>query len=514
MKTISRQPVSVRSRHGVLLGLALLALAHGSPALAQPTNFAKSLPELRAQLDALLAQPRFSGALWGVKIVSLTTGKLVYENHADRLMSPASNSKLYTGALALDTFGGDYRFATPLMATARPDKSGVLRGDLIVSGRGDPSWKSENFAGIFAPFIAILTNAGVRRITGDLVADTTFFQGPPTGGSWCVDDLDDSDGAEISALTLDDNVAQVRVTPGLRISAPCHLALSPPDTGISLVNRIRTIPGGSARHLEFHIPLGTATVYVFGELPADDPGETLDVPVPQPAAWFGRGLKNALARSGIPVWGRTRTVSWPEIPFRGQTGLVKLGEVKSPPLREIMRAFMKPSQNLEADLVFDHTGEMLRPVNAPIWLTSEQSAVAALERFAAKNGLPAEVHFDEGSGLSRNNLTSANATVALLTLMATNRWAEDFVQSLPVAGVDGTLRRRMKNTPAWQNVHAKTGTLRWANSLSGYVTTAAGERLAFSLFLNRYDSPPGRRRTRELDHLAVLLAGFSGRTDE
>jgi D-alanyl-D-alanine carboxypeptidase/D-alanyl-D-alanine-endopeptidase (penicillin-binding protein 4) len=141
-------------------------------------------------------------------------------------------------------------------------------------------------------------------------------------------------------------------------------------------------------------------------------------------------------------------------------------------------------------------------------------AVAALEKFLATNGIPADVHFDEGSGLSRNNLTSARSTVALLTVMATNRWANDFFDALPIAGVDGTIRRRMKNTAAFQNVHAKTGTLRWVNALSGYVTTAAGERLVFSLMLNRYDSPPNRKRTDELDDIAILLASFTGTSDE
>jgi D-alanyl-D-alanine carboxypeptidase/D-alanyl-D-alanine-endopeptidase (penicillin-binding protein 4) len=155
-----------------------------------------------------------------------------------------------------------------------------------------------------------------------------------------------------------------------------------------------------------------------------------------------------------------------------------------------------------------------RRTNSPAWETSEDLAVAALEKFLAAHRVPADVHFDEGSGLSRNNLTSARATVALLAAMTTNRWANDFFDALPVAGVDGTLRRRMKGTPAFQNIHAKTGTLRWVNSLSGYVTTAAGEKLVFSLMLNRYNSPPNRGRTQELDDIAVWLAGFTGRSNE
>ena len=261
-------------------------------------------------------------------------------------------------------------------------------------------------------------------------------------------------------------------------------------------------------------PPGTKTIYVFGEMPVGASQEILDVPVPQPAAWFGAALKSALAKNGITIKGKVRCVEWPEVPSWQSTNLIKLGEVKSPPLREILRSFLKPSQNLETDLVFNHTGEMLRRTNSPTWKTSEQWAVAALEAFLAMNNIPADVHFDEGSGLSRNNLTSANATTALLTVMATNRWANDYFDALPVAGMDGTLRRRMKGTPAFQNVHAKTGTLRWVNALSGYVTTAAGEKLVFSLILNRYDPPADRKRTDELDDIAVLLAGFKGRIED
>jgi D-alanyl-D-alanine carboxypeptidase/D-alanyl-D-alanine-endopeptidase (penicillin-binding protein 4) len=498
-------------RNLILIASATGSLVFSSALFAQPTNFARSLPELRAQLDAQLNQPRFSGALWGVKIVSLDTRKILYENHADRLMSPASNSKLYAGALALDTFGGDYRFVTPIFATTKPDETGVIRGDLIISGRGDPSWKAKNFPDIFTPFVAALTNAGVRQITGDLVADTTFFHGPPNGGSWCVEDLSDGEGAEISALTLADNLAEIRVAPGTNVSDSCTLSSSPRDTGIILVNRTKTIAAGGKEHLEISKPLGTKIIYVLGEMPLDAGAEILDAPVPQPAAWFGAALKDALAQNGIAVDGHVRCIAWPEVPPWNETNLVKIGEVKSPPLRELVRDFMKPSQNLETDLVFDHTGEFFRKTNSPPWETSEELAVAALEKFLARNGIPADVHFDEGSGLSRNNLTSADATVALLALMAKGRWAQDYYDALPVAGVDGTLRHRLNSTPAYKNVRAKTGTLRWVNSLSGYVTTAAGEKLVFSLMLNRYDPPPGRKRTDELDDIAVRLAGINWR---
>ena len=489
-------------------------IAPASPRAARLPTYPHTLADLRARIDAQLNAPRFNGALWGVQVISLTTGKTIYSNHPDRLMSPASNSKLYTGALALDTLGGDYRISTPVYATIPPDDFGRIQGDLIISGRGDPSWKAANFWDNFTPFISVLTNAGVRSVNGDLVVDDTFFKGPPTGSSWCLDDLQESFGAEISALSLEDNLVHIHVTPGKKTGDVCQLEVTPADTQITLINRTKTTPADGGDHLQTYRSPGSSAYYVFGELPLGEADEDLEVPVPEPAVWFGAALKEALAQNGIMISGSVRAVAWPDVPSWSQTNSVKIGEVSSPPLRDLVRGFMKPSQNLETDLIFEHVGESVRSVNTPSGASSESLAVTALENFLSGKGVPPDVHFDEGCGLSRNNLTTAAATAALLEVMATNRWAVDFSNALPIAGVDGSLRRRMRNTPAYQNVRAKTGTLKWANSLSGYVTTAAGEKLAFSLMLNRFDPPKGENPTEELDAIAEMLAGWDGRSDE
>jgi D-alanyl-D-alanine carboxypeptidase/D-alanyl-D-alanine-endopeptidase (penicillin-binding protein 4) len=252
---------------------------------------------------------------------------------------------------------------------------------------------------------------------------------------------------------------------------------------------------------------------VFGELPLGGTEEVVDVTVPRPATWFAAALKEALVRRGIRVDGTARSLRWPDAPA-ATAASVLLGEISSPPLRELITALVKPSQNLETDLIFAYLGETLRATDAPPLQTSEESAAAALHEFLRANGLPAEeVRLDEGSGLSRNNLATANATVALLRFMSTHRAAKDWLDALPIAGVDGTLHSRMKGTAAENNVRAKTGSLRYANSLSGYVTTAAGERLAFSFMLNRYVPPTGRTATAELDELAARLAAFAGRSE-
>ena len=486
---------------------------------ARETNGALTVAELAGQIDAHISQPKFSAAIWSIKIVSLDTGRTLYENHADRRMSPASNSKLYTGALGLDRFGGGYQIVTPIFATAPVDAAGTLHGDLIVSGRGDPSWNARrlgtNFWDIFEPFVAVLTNAGVREITGDLVADATFVRGQPTGSSWTIDDLRDGEVGEICPLTLNDNLTQVRVEPGAAAGQPCSLTPLHPGTGLIFSNQTTTVASNLPAHLETFHPLAGKIVFILGQLPVGGTNEILDVIVPEPAEWFAAALKISLAQHGITVAGQTRSVLWPQPPPWNPAALVKIGEVLSPPLRDIVRGFMKPSQNLETDMLLADVGELTRSSNATAWQTSEAAGLAALYDFLVAAGAPTnDVQFDEGSGLSRNNLTTANATVALLQFMAKHRESAAFVDSLPIAGVDGSLRNRLKATAAAGNVRAKTGTLRWAHALSGYVTTAAGERLAFSIMLNRFLPAPGRSGHDEIDPIVLLMANFKGRSFE
>lgn len=478
-----------------------------------------TLMALRAQLEAHVGDDRFSGATWGVKVVSLETGRTLFEHHADRLLSPASNTKLYTGALALDRLGGDYRIVTPILAAARPDASGTVTGDVIVSGRGDPGWHSwperKGFEEIFAPFVAALRKAGVRRITGDLVADATFFRGGANGAGWTADDLNDYYGAEISALSLEDNYVDLKIVPGANVGRPAGVTLVQPHSGLVLDNRVVTSAAGGVRRIEVMRLLGESVVHVFGEMPLGNDDYITEATVQRPANWFAAALRDVLTRQGIVVEGKPRSVHWPDAAANTRDeARLTLGEIVSAPMREMVTGFMKSSQNLRTDLIFAHVGEMRRAADAPAWRSSEQCGVLALREFLQEHGLAAdEVRFEEGSGLSRNNLTSARATVALLTFMAAHREAEAFRASLPIAGVDGTLRRRMKGTPAEGNVRAKTGTLRWANSVSGYVSSAAGEELVFSAMLNRAVMPPGKNARDEVDAIAVMLARFLGRSD-
>jgi D-alanyl-D-alanine carboxypeptidase/D-alanyl-D-alanine-endopeptidase (penicillin-binding protein 4) len=467
-------------------------------------------------MDAHLAQPRFMSAAWGVKIVSLASGATLYEENAGKLLKPASNAKLYTAALALDRLGPDYRIRTSFYSRRLPDAHGTIDGDLIVFGRGDPSFAARfnngNHTDNLRSLGQALAAAGVKRIRGNLIADESYFRGPPLGSGWMWDDLENYYGAEVSALTVEDNVVDLVLKPGDAVGAPVKIFTLPATSYLSFSNRATTRMPGERARTRIYRPLGENVVYLHGGIPLGHTNVYEAVTVHQPALWFGGLLKESLARQSIVVDGAVRAVDWlarevgPEPESRNHWR--EIAFVESPPLKEVLPRMMKPSQNLYAHLLLLQVGARVMETNTT-FRTTEDAGLAEMEKFLQETGIRGrDVLMEEGSGLSRGALLTANATVQLLTFMNRHAQREVFRAALPVAGVDGTLRRRMKGTTAAENVQAKTGTLRYVYALSGFVTTAAGEPLVFCLMLNNYDADESEARPA-LDAIAVMLSGIT-----
>jgi D-alanyl-D-alanine carboxypeptidase/D-alanyl-D-alanine-endopeptidase (penicillin-binding protein 4) len=546
------------------LGLICVGVAQVRPGAPDQAGSPQSetLESLRARIAAHISQARFAPAAWGLKIVSLDTDKTIFEHNPQKYFNPASNAKLYSAALALAKLGTDFRIRTSLYSSARPDTSGTLKADLIVYGRGDPTMTARLNGGEylkgFDPLIAKLVSAGVRRVEGDLVGDESYFAGPPFGSGWEWDDLQAYYGAEVSALTIDDNAVDLFVKPAERVGMPCRITVGPPTSFVTLINRTQTAPKGTETRIVVYRPVGENLIYVSGRLAiSSNSGYYGSVAVHNPAGLFVSLLKDALASHGIVVTGRTRVLDWKyrEVTPLDLGKLIELGSVESMPLGDIVRETLKPSQNLYAQLLLLQVGnrgrqggtvintsdpdpaslataaaKMESPAVPNDSRTDEETGVELMQEFLSKIGVrKGDVLLEEGSGLSRRDVITPDATVSLLSYMNRSPWAELYRNALPIAGVDGTLQNRMKGTPAAGNVHAKTGTLRYVYSLSGYVTTAAGERLAFSIMLNNYytaervaavrDSagaqtqraaPPAPRD--ELDAIAIMLASFKGRS--
>jgi serine-type D-Ala-D-Ala carboxypeptidase/endopeptidase (penicillin-binding protein 4) len=534
------------------------ALARHAQATSEQSE---TLDSLRTRLAAHIAQPRFAPAAWGIKIVSLDTGKTIFEQNPQKYFNPASNAKLYTAALALEHFGPDFRIKSSLYCGTKPDASGTLKGDLILYGRGDPTMAArlnggDYFKGLDT-LIAQLVNAGVRRIEGDVVGDESYFAGPPFGAGWEWDDLQAYYGAEVSALTINDNALDLFVKPAERVGIPCRITTGPPTSFVTLINRTQTAPKGTGPRIVVYRPVGENIIYVSGRLPIDSSGYSNSIAVHSPAGLFVSLFKDALAARGIVVTGRTRVVDWKyrEVTPLDFAKLIELGSVESMPLGDIVRETLKPSQNLYAQLLLLQVGNWGRqggtvisslgpnpPSPASVIAkvdstarpnddrTDEEAGVEQMQEFLSRIGVrKGDVLLEEGSGLSRRDVITPEATVTLLSHMSRSRWSDVYRSALPVAGVDGTLQNRMKGTAAAGNVRAKTGTLRYVYTLSGYVTTAAGERVAFSIMLNNYYNaersaalrdPSGSQPQRavpplprdDLDAIAIMLAGFTGRS--
>jgi len=493
--------------------------------IPQPQRIATTtatLPELQGRIVEVLRKVELSSATVGVKVASLDSGRVLFEENAHKLLRPASNMKLYTIATALDKLSPDFRFTTSVYANARPDAAGIVHGDLTVYGRGDPSIAArfnggDYFKGI-EELATRLTAAGVKRVEGDLVGDETYFIGPQYGSGWEWEDLQWWYGAEVSALTVNDNALDLSVKPGPKVGAPAVITTGPPDPLLTITNHVTTAPSGTKRQLTVYRGLGTHVLEVVGTIAVDDRGFTGGIGISHPALLFVYLLRSALAKRGVVITGRSRTVgpsvSGAPIVAAPVSGLTEIATLQSPPLSVIAAQTLKPSQNLYTELVLRTLGKVVPVADSPEHdnSTSESAGLNVIREFLKQAGVsPAALVLSDGSGLSRNDMITAETTLQLLTYMSRHVHANVFRDALPIAGVDGTLRNRMRGTPAENNVRAKTGSLSSATSLAGYLTTASGERLVFSIIVNNYpeDLDP---RSVCIDPIAVLLASFAGKS--
>jgi D-alanyl-D-alanine carboxypeptidase/D-alanyl-D-alanine-endopeptidase (penicillin-binding protein 4) len=470
----------------------------------------------------------------GVKVVSLDTGRVVFEENAHKLLRPASNMKLYTVAAALDRLSPDFRFVTSVYASTRPDAAGVVRGDLTIYGRGDPSIAARFNNGDYFKAIEDLASrivaAGVKRVEGDMVGDESHFVGPKYGAGWTWEDLTWYYGAEITPLTVNDNALDLFIKPGPAVGQPAVITTGPPDPLLTIVNKVTTSAKGLRRELSIHRGLGENTITITGSIPLEDRGYTGGVGISHPALLFVYLLRSSLAQKGVVITGKSRTtgeISQPSlvtaVPLSGTNGSSaspgpfqnEIATLQSPPFSVIAAQTLKPSQNLYTELILRTLGKQTAPpaTLSSLNQTSENLGLEAVKSFLKTAGIrPEALILDDGSGLSRSDMVTAEATVQLLTFMSKHRYANAFRDALPIAGVDGTLRNRMKGSAAENNVRAKTGSLSSAASLGGYATTAAGEKLAFTIIVNNYprDVDP---RSLCIDPITVLLASFSGKPE-
>jgi len=480
-----------------------------APETKSPERFAERAESL------VSAAPVNKGA-WGLLVVDAATGETLYEKNANSYFTPASNMKLLTTALALDKLGPDFRFRTTV-ETRGSITQGVLAGDLILVGRGDPNLSNrkfpfdtkEEFDGPPEKVLSDLADQvvahGVKVISGDIVGDDSYFPRDRYPDGWEIDDMVWEYGAAISAIVLDDSAVTVTLTPGEKPGDPAVAVVDPTTSDFTVKNEATTAERAEKSEksektekpdLTLVREPGSNTVLLTGTLPVKSAPRKLVLAVQEPAQHAATTLARLLTERGVKILGNAHASHDPDAAEASRT---VLAEHVSLPLGTTLKLVNKISQNL-------HTEILLRTAarQQGRWATSDD-LLKFPEEFYARVGIaPGDVVQEDGSGLSRHDLVTPRAFVALLLYAQKQTWFPVYFDSLPVAGIDGTLSDRMKKAGIMGKIHAKTGSVEHVRTLSGYAETAGGRRLIFS-FLSNNENVKDHEVHDALDGLCLAM---------
>jgi D-alanyl-D-alanine carboxypeptidase/D-alanyl-D-alanine-endopeptidase (penicillin-binding protein 4) len=482
----------------ILLAAVLASACHATTRPALPAPPARpALVQLQQEIDAILAQPALDRGYWAVLVKSLKSDETLYTLNARKLMMPASNMKIVTLASAAERLGWDYTYETQILAIGAIG-AGTLDGDLLVVGSGDPSLVAADgmSSRVFDDWAERLKALGVRTILGRVIGDDNAFDDEELGFGWSWDDLPDDYAAGVSALQFNENAARVTIRPGAAAGDSASIDLAPSGTGLVIDNALKTgaadtPPSIAARRLP-----GSPRLELRGSIPAGAMPVTRVVSVDNPTLFAVTALRDALIARGIDIRGPAFDVDDLAHPPK-RSDAVALITYRSPPLATLAVRLMKASQNLYAETLLKTLGASAAAGRATVQATLEAWGVpvdALIQR--------------DGSGLSRYDYVTADALVAILTHVdRDDKLRGPYEASLPIAGRDGTLANRMKGTAAEGNARAKTGSMSNVRALSGYVATADGEPLVFSILANNFETAADVIN-RATDAIVVRLALF------
>lgn len=474
------------------------------PDIAAPEGFTppeKTTYELSALIDPILETPEAAGVTAGILIKSLdsTGDSVLYERDADTLLTPASNLKLLTTATALNQLGSDYVFKTELYGDAPITSPGVQKGNLYLKGYGDPTLHTENALqvqeGVSIEQIAgWIKQQGITRINGNLVMDESYFDQQRLGLGWAWDDESYYYNPTIGALALNRGTVMIEFKPANDAGEPVHINVLPKTAYVQVINEAKTVQKGEENTFAILRDRGTNTIRLSGNLPLDHEGDYERVPVEDSAKYVGTVLKETLEQQGITFAPKSEVLIQ-TIPLAA----VKWTQFESLPLKEIVQYLNKRSDNYYAEMLLKTLGAAKKGKGS-----AATGAEVVMETVSTLGG---NTTFDmmDGSGLTRYNLISARQIAAVLEGMTKESTFATYNESLPIAAIDGTLKNRLKDTLAANNLHAKTGSMTGVNTLSGYITTKGGEKLVVSIMFNGYVEDE-ELFTKMQDQIITILA--------
>ena len=487
--------------------LIMLFIIAFQPVFAQKSVTKKTLKlnEFKEYVDTLKTQDKdLRNAVWSVAVADAATGKLLTEYNSDFSLLPASNMKVVTTGAGLLLLGADYSFKTKLEYVGSITDS-VLNGDIYVVGGGDPSLGSSIYKNtipdsVFLKWTQAIKLAGIKRINGRVIGDTRFFDDENRGGSWELNDIGTDYGAGVSGIQFIDNICKLYIESASSIDKkPNIVRIEPYIPEISWENYLTSVEDKDASGFDIYSSPYSDRVFLLGKMMINTKGRNYSAAIPNPAytcVWY---FNKYLNKNGISTSNRVELLER-KTPYLSTEKRTHFYTYNSPNIVEIINETNKSSNNSFAESILKVIGAELGKDGS----SGEGSKIVAtkLKDLGVKTDGFQQA---DGSGLSRQGFVTTKFLCGYLSMMYNNSQYENFVQSFPIAGVDGTMKNMLKGTAAEKNVKAKSGSLSGTRSYSGYVTTKSGQDLCFSFIMNNF-SCKSSVITKKLEKLMTLLA--------
>lgn len=462
----------------------------------------------KSLFEKILSNPDLETATYSFYAIDCKTGEIIADFNGNKTIVPASNTKIFSTAAALDSYGGDYRHQTQIVYNGNIDQKGKLKGNIIIKGGGDPTLGSRFFTS--APnynYIKIIQDSikalGIKTIEGDIIADASFYDYDMVPPTWNWGDLGNYYGAVPSGLTVMDNSLELHFQTFSENQPSKLLYTYPKIEDFKLDNYILVNPNTKKETTEcFGEPYSNIRS-IRGYLPIYQKDIMVRTTLPNPPQFLAKQLTDSLEKINITVLGQA-TTSQKNNHYLLEDSICKpICTIYSPTLKEIIQKTNTFSVNLFAE----HCLSLFAKKNA--WSTRPQEAGYALMDFWKKKGMDIKgLSLNDGSGLSRNNLISAKQLCFVLKYMYNSPNYKDFNNSLTMCGGIGTMSGMCAKTAAWKNARGKSGTIRRVKSYSGYVKSKSGREIAFAGILNNFTCSSSEAKN-EIEKFIVALANYN-----
>jgi PBP4 family serine-type D-alanyl-D-alanine carboxypeptidase len=432
--------------------------------------------------ENVLNERGLTGASFGIEVYSLSGDSIVYSREADRLLIPASVTKMLTSAAALDALGADFRFTTVCLTSGTLSADGTLSGDLILEGGGDPTANIKMVDPLRESKLSVWADSlyahGLRNVSGNLVMRTSAHLLEGVAARWELGDINGGFAPPVDGFGFNSNVCHLEILPGSTVGSDALYTLDPPFAPVHVKSRVLTTRSDAPPAINFQIEPEDTSVLITGEIPFGNRGQFLWVPVQDPALYFGRAFRDVLQKKGLSIGGDVIV----DRSIRAERGPGTLFFVHpSPPLPNVLAVMNKESDNYLSEYVL-HALSL-----SACGIADRRCGLQAVTNFVAKCGVPkTDLILEDGCGLARQNLVSAHALTQVLRTMHAHPLGEVYKSTLSISGIDGTLQGRLGGADYAGRMHGKTGSMTHVSTIAGYVTTRSGETLAVAILCNNF----------------------------